>query len=106
NITRLKIKSKNGHSTVVRLGIDQLVSRCDQVGFEQVVVVPDAFGIRVRAARGAPRTIGRDAVIGMRVGSKGIGGTDRDYRRLVTGRVNLSIDFVAIRVFAIIAGSG
>src|SRR5207237_9441522 len=42
----------------------------------------------------------------MRVRAESVGSTERNYRRLVTGRMNLAVNFVAIEIFAVITRGG
>src|SRR3979490_699759 len=54
----------------------------------------------------AARTVGGHAVVATRVRAERVGCTDGDYRRLVAGRMNLSVDLSATRILAVVAGSG
>src|SRR5258708_15956015 len=66
----------------------------------------DAFGISPVTAGRPTRTVSRNPIVATRVRAKGVGCADGDYRRLIAGRVNLSVDLSATRILAVVAGSG
>src|SRR5260370_3916685 len=62
-----------------------------------------APGISPATASRPTRAVGGDAIIAAHVGSEGVGGADRDYRRLISGCMDLSVDFLAVCILAIVA---
>src|SRR5258707_12571705 len=66
----------------------------------------DAFGISPVTAGRPTRTVSRNPIVATRVRTEGVGCADRNYRRLVGGRMDGTINLSAIRVLTVVAGSG
>ena len=64
----------------------------------------DAQRVRPEAARWSARTITGDSIIAALVRAKGIGRTNGNCRRLVSGAVYLTITFLACFIYAIVSG--
>src|SRR5687768_10847681 len=71
-----------------------------------MVVVLDAEGICPRTAGGTARTIARDLIVAAFVGAERIRGAYGDGRRFVARRMNLTIDFLAQSITAVVTRSG
>src|SRR6266850_6048141 len=91
---------------MVGLSFNYSVAWGDQFRLDQVIVVLDSCGICPATARRTAGTEAGNAVIVTAVRAESIGRSYRDCGRLVSGTMNLAINFLASRVLAIVAGSG
>ena len=66
----------------------------------------DAVRIGRKAAGRTTRAVGGDAVVGASIRSERIGRANSNHRRLVAGRMNLSINLVAVGILAVVTGGG
>src|SRR5438067_13381215 len=76
-------------------GADDLVSGRNQIRLEQIVVVVDAVCFRPRATGRPARTVGSHRVVAAAIATEGVHGADRNRGRLVSRRMNLSIDLLS-----------
>src|SRR5215213_5124364 len=88
---------------VARLCPDDFVAGGDYVRLDEIVVVTYAARISPEAARRPARRVSSDAIVAACISAEGIGSADGQSRRLVAGRVYLSVDLIALSILAVIA---
>src|SRR4051812_14926665 len=88
---------------IARFGPDDAIPGSDDVRLNQVIVMLLAISIRRVATSRPARTVRSNLIIRALISAESICSADGEGRRLVAGRVNLSVQFIALRILSVVA---